>query len=202
VHLLVGELEGAVEHLGLGPFDDAALAGLSHDQSHVLARAREHARRRGLDAEQARHPRCGNLQDPHERPADQRQERGRVGEHDGDRLRPLEGERLRHELAQRDAQVREDQERDRVSQRRRDPRVEVVGEERLADGAHGDRKDGDRNLDGADEDDRRVHQRQRAFRAATTSLRAFLQARTARCHERVFGGDEDRVAHDEQPDQR
>jgi hypothetical protein len=68
VHLLVRELEGAVEHFVLDALDDAALAGFGDDQAHVLTGTGEHARGRRLDTEQPRHRRGRDLQQPDERP--------------------------------------------------------------------------------------------------------------------------------------
>ncbi len=198
---LSANLKAPVEHVGLDALDLPALAGLGHDQPYVLARAREHPRRRGLDAEQARHPRRGDLQQPHERlgrPAPG----ARSGTRAPWRAAPPSARamRLRHELAERDAQVREDQERDRVGERRREPRVEVVGRGAARPMAPmAIEKTVIADLRRCDEADRRVHQRQRALRAPTTGVGAFLQARTARCHERVLGGDEDRVAQTSNP---
>ncbi len=117
-----------------------------------------------------------------------------------DRLRLLERQRLGDELAEGDAEVGQDQERERVGDPVRERRVEVVGQERLPDRAQGDAEDGDPDLDRTDELDRMVHQVERRAGTTAAGLGVGLEPRSARGHERVFGRNEDRVPEHEQED--
>ena len=200
VDLLVREVEDLVEHLLLVGRDHARVLGAGDDVADVLLGVGEHACRRGSDAEEPRHRVRRHLQQPVEGPDDRLEDLERDRDQLGDRLRPLQGERLRHELAERDAEVREDQERERVGDPVRDGRVEVAGEQRLADGAERDPEDGDPDLDGADELDRMVHQVEGGARPAAAGFRVGLEARPPRGHQRVLGRDEDRVPEHEQED--
>ena len=127
--LLVGELEGACTACSCSTPSTTPLWPASATISRMSSsRAREHPRRAKTRCRTgASTARRGFLQEPHERPGDQARSRDRVREHHGERLCPLERDRLGDELAQRDAQVREDQERDCEGERRCEPRVEVIG---------------------------------------------------------------------------
>ena len=155
---------------------------------------------RGSDAEEPRHRVRRHLQRPVEGPHDRLQDLERDRDQLRDRLGPLEGERLRHELAEGDAEVGEDQEREHERDPVRDDGVEVAREQRLADGAERDPEDGDPDLHGADELDRMVHQVEGGARTAAAGVRVGLQARPPRRHQCVLGRDEDRVPEHEQED--
>jgi hypothetical protein len=113
-------------------------------------------------------------------------------------LGALERNRLRNELAERDAQVGEDeegdQERDGVRLHEREP----VLHERLADRAHRDARNRDAHLHRADEPHRVVHHRECAAGAVSAGVDELLQTRAACRHERVLGCNEQRVPHHEQ----
>ena len=64
-------------------------------------------------------------------------------------LGALERDRLRHELAEDDAEVGQDQEREQEGDAARDPVVEVARDERLPEGTEEDPEDGDPDLDRA-----------------------------------------------------
>ena len=166
----------------------------------VLLGVGELARRRRRDAEEPRDRVRGDLQEPGERLDDRLQDLERDRDHLRDRLGPLERERLRHQLAERDAEVGEDQECERVGDRVRERGVEVVGQERLADGTEGDPEDRDPDLDRADELDRVVHQVERRTGTPAAGVGLGLEAGPPRRHERVLGRDEDRVPQHEQED--
>ena len=200
VDFLVREVEDLVEHLLLGRRDHARVLGAGDDVANLLLGVGELAGRRRRDPEEARDRVSRDLQQPGERLHDRLQDLERDRERLRDRLGPLQRERLRHELAERDAEVGEDQEREHVRDPVRERRVEVARQERLADGTEGDPEDGDPDLDGADELDRVVHQVERGARTAAAGLRVRLEARPPRRHERVLGRDEDRVPEHEQED--
>ena len=116
-------------------------------------------------------------------------------------LRLLQRDRLRDELAEHDAQVRQDGERDHEGDAAREE-VEVARDERLADRTEGDPDDGDPDLDGRDEPDGLVHQPERGARRPAAALRALLEPVAARRDERVLGRDEDRVQeHEDEHDE-
>ena len=140
VRLLVGEVEDLVEHLLLRLLD---LLGLRDDQADVLLRVHRHPGRRRLDAEEPRDAVRRSLQDPDERVGDPAQPVERHGEPERQPLGPLERDRLRHELAEDDAQVRQDQEREQERDAARDPVAEEVREERLSERTEEDPEDRD-----------------------------------------------------------
>ena len=195
VGLLVGEVEDLVEHLLLRLLD---LLGLRHDQADVLLRVHRHPGRRRLDAEEPRDPVRRPLQHPHERIRDPPQPVERHGKPEGQALGALERDRLRHELAEHDAQVGQDQERDEEGDAARDPVVEVAREQRLAQGTEQDPEHRDPDLDRGDEAHGLVEQPERRPRPAVAALRQLLEAGAPRRHERVLGGDEDRIPQHEQ----
>ena len=200
VDFLVREVEDLVEHLLLGRRDHARVLGAGDDVADVLLGVGELARRRRRDAEEPRDRVRGDLQEPGERLDDLLQDLERNRDRLRDRLGPLQRERLRHELAERDAEVGEDQECERVGDRVRERGVEVVGQERLADGTEGDPEDRDPDLDRADELDRVVHQVERGTGTPAAGVGLGLEPGPPRRHERVLGRDEDRVPQHEQED--
>ena len=100
-------------------------------------------------------------------------------ERDREHLGLLQRDRLGDELAEHDAEVREDGERDHEGDAAREE-VEVAGDERLADRTEGDPEDGDPDLDGRDEPDGLVHQsRARCARRGCRRRRAPRAGRAA-----------------------
>ena len=129
---------------------------------------------------------------------DPRQPVERDGERYRERLRLLQRDRLRHELADDDREVREDRERDEERDGVRQRRLHELGEQGLADGTEQDREDRDPDLHRRDEADGIVHEAKRRLRAAAATLRALLEARATARDEGVLGCHEDRVPQDEQ----
>ena len=111
--LLVGEVEDLVEHLLLRRRDLAGVLGARDDLADLLLGVDELADGRRTEAEEAHDRVRGHLQRPDERPRGELQQRERIGDRHRVALGLLESDRLGRELAERDAQVGEDQERDR-----------------------------------------------------------------------------------------
>ena len=201
--LLRGEVEDLVEHLLLGLLELADVLGRGDRVADVLARVGDHPGRRGLHAQEPEDDVRGLLEQPDERVRDPREPVERDGERDRERLGLLQRDRLRHELADDDGEVREDRERDQERDRVGERRLHEVREERLSDRTEQDREDRDPHLDGRDEADRVVHEAERCLRAAAASLGALLETRAPRRDERVLGRHEDRVPqHEEEHDER
>ena len=146
------------------------------------------------------HPsdRAGRLvQQPHERMEDPAENLERPREQQRQRLGLLQRDRLRNELAEHDAQVREDDEGDRVREPARHGIAEEPGDERRADGTDEDPEDRDPDLHGADEADGLVHQPQRRRGTPRAALRDLFQPRSARRDERVLSRHEHGIARDQ-----
>jgi hypothetical protein len=195
VGFLVGEVEDLVEHLLLRLLD---LLRLRDDQADVLFRVHGQAGGRGLDAEQARNGVGRLLEHPHQRIRDPAQPVERDGEPDGHALRPLQRDRLRHQLAEDDAQVGQDEEREDERDAARHPVVEEARQEGLPQCTQQDPEDGDPDLDGGDEANGLVEQTERRPRPPVAAPRQLLEPGPPRRDERVLGGDEDRIPQNEQ----
>ena len=140
-HLLRGEVEDLVEHLLLGLLELADVLGRGDAVADVLARVGDHPGRRGLHPEEAEHEVRGHLQEPDDGMRDAPEEVERDRERDRERLGLLERDRLRHELAEDDGEVRQDREGDEEAHRRRERRLHQIRDQRLADRTDEDRED-------------------------------------------------------------
>ena len=197
VGLLVREVEDLVEHLLLPGLDHSGVLGLGQDVAELLLGVPGKTCRRRLDAEHPRHRRGRAVEHPHEGMRDDPEEPQRPGQDDRGRLPALERDRLRHELAEHDAQVRQDQEREHE----RDParqEAEEARDERLGERTEQDPEHGDPHLDGRDVPNGLVHEPERDLRALAPAGGAFLEPRATRGHDRVLGRDEERVPQHEE----
>jgi hypothetical protein len=199
VSLLVGEVEDLVEHLLLLLLDLAVLARAPKHQLQLrFGKDAFLASRARLDPEEPREGVRGFLEEPDEGV------RGNVerlhGKRDPERGRlvPLERDRLRHELAERDVQVRHDRESQAERETGREDGLEIVLEERLTHGAEQQRKERNPELNRPDEADRVVHNPQRDPRPQVPLGSELVEPRPARRHERVLGRDEERVPQHDQ----
>ena len=164
-HLRGGEfakVEQLAQHLRRLPGEHAALLALAYDPGEVFRRPQVFVAAVGaVDAEQQQEP----VRDP-VRQADDRIERELHGTHDrADRerglLRLLQGDRLRHHLADDDVQEGEGRDRHRGRETVRDEapeqvgstddRADPLGEDRLADHAEAETRRRDAQLRGRDE---------------------------------------------------
>ena len=155
--------------------------------SDVLPRVRDHPGRRGLQRKSREHGVPRLLQQPDQRIRDPREPVERDRERDGEQLGLLQGDGLRHELAEDDGKVGEDRERDQERDRSGKWRLEELGEQRLADGTEQDRRNRDPDLNGRDEADRIVHEAEsrspprppRSARSSSLRRRAVTRAYSA-----------------------
>ena len=196
--LLRGEVEDLVQHLLLGLFELPVILGRRDRVPDVLTGVRDHPGRRGLDAEKPEDGIRRHLQEPDDRMRDSPEEVERHREHHRERLGLLQRDRLRHQLAEHDGQVREERERDQERNRVRERRLHEVRDERLADGTDEDREDGDAELRARDEADRLVHQSERRASSAVAVGRTLLESRPSRRDQRILGRDEHRAPQDEE----
>ena len=137
------------------------------------------------------------LQQPDERP-EQDEERA-YRRRDGERgpLRVPERDPFRHELADHDVQVGDDQEGQDDGEERRHHAVETVGEHLLAERADGEARDRHAELHRRDEPRRVAGDPTHRSRALVPLVLELQDARPARGDEAVFGRDEERVHQDE-----
>ena len=140
------------------------------------------------------------LKQPDQRPEDEEEpaDRGRQPER-----RPLgmaERDPFRHELADHDVQVRDDQQREDDGEERRHHRVETAREHLFAECADGQRGDRHAELHRGDEARRVARDAQHGSGAAIALVLELHDPRAPRGDEPVLGRDEERVQ-EEQPEQ-
>ena len=116
--LLRGEVEDLVEHLLLRLLELTDVLGRGDRVTNVLTRVREHPGGCRVDPKHTEYRVRRHLQQPHDRVRDAAEEVEWDGEHDGERLRLLQGRCLRHELAEHHREVRQDGEGDEEAHRR------------------------------------------------------------------------------------
>ena len=104
---------------------------------------------------------------------------------------------LRHELADHDVQVRDDQQREDDGEDRRHHRLEEVREHRLAEGADRQRGERDAELHRRDEPRRVAGDPQHGARPPVPLALELADARPARRDEAVLGRHEERVQEDQ-----
>jgi hypothetical protein len=198
----LAEAEDALEHVGLLGLERAALLALGDEDLEVLGR------RSQLPLAGRLHP-----QDPHDpvaRPVEEVDEGGeelaeelegpRRHEHSG--LGPLDGERLRRQLAEDDVEHGDDDEGDdhrsgargRVAQADRlEDRPQQLGEGGLAQPAQAQACERDAELAGGEVAVDVLHLLAREHRGAPALLGQLLEAGRARAGERELGRDEEAV---------
>ena len=153
----------------------AVVLGRGDAVADVLARVGDHPGRRGLHAQEAENGVRRLLEHPHDRVRDPREQSSGTASAIASTSALLERDRLRHELAEDDGEVRQDREGDQERDGRRERRLHQAREQRLADGTEEDRGDGDPDLHGRDEADRVVHQAERRARPAAAALGPLLE---------------------------
>jgi hypothetical protein len=195
VDFLVGEVEGLVDQLLLGFLDLRGLGDQHPDLVLGVACARRVA---WVDAEQADDEVGRLLHDPDQRLGDEVEAFERDDEPQHELLARRERERLRHELAEYDVEVRDDEQGDGEGGPRREPRVEDFREDRLADGADEDRERRHAELGRGDEADGIVEEADGQPRTPAAGVRDRGQSRPPRGHQRVLGRDEVGVPQHEQ----
>ncbi len=126
-------------------------------------------------------------------------EEGAHGRRDRQRgpLRVAERDPLRHELADHDVQIRDDQQRDDHREHRRHKGVELVGEHLLAERADPEARHRHAELHGSDEPRRVAGDLEHLPGAAIPLVLKLEDPRSARGDQAVLGPDEERVRNDQ-----
>jgi hypothetical protein len=153
-----------------------------------------------LEPERAEHELARPLQHPDER-REHREERAHGhGDPEGRRFGVAERHALRHELAEDDVEVGEDEVREDHGDDRREPRLEGVRERLLAESTDTQRGERDAELHRRDEARRVRRDAQHVARAAVPLVMELDHPRPARGDERVLRRDEERVQQDQDGD--
>ena len=139
----------------------------------------------------------GSLEDPDQRPEQQEEAAHRGRDREGHPLRVLERHALRDELADDHVEERDDQEGEEDREDRRDPGIEEILEDGLAQSADSQRGERDAQLHGGDEARRLRRDRENRARAAVALALQLANARAARGDEAVLGRDEEPVQQDQ-----
>ena len=195
--LAVGEVEDVVEELLLRERDHAVLSAWSTSARSSSA-LRIVSPATTLSIPNGRRSSCADRCSSHtsgrEHPPDHLD---RARDQHRERLGAVERERLRHQLAEHDAEVRDDRERQDEADPRRQGVAEELADERLRHRAGDDPERRDPDLNRRDDAHRVVHQAQ-GGRHAPSLPRGERGA--PRGHDGVLGDHEERVAGDEDED--
>ena len=191
----------AVEHLLLGLLDQAGVLGLGDDAAQLVDGVDRGARGGDGHAERPQQDPRGALQHPGERGDDALQQRDRARDEGGDARGAVQRDRLRHELAEDDAQVGDDREREHERDARRDggsKSSEKTGTPTRAE-RDAERRDADLHRPDEARPGRRSAAARRPRRGSRRCASSSTCARGA-VSERVLGDDEERVRDEERED--
>ena len=197
---LVGEVEDLVEHLLFLVLDLSLLRRRAEEHAQLGLGVRLVLGARWLEAERAQDQRGRFLEHPDQRPEDEKEPVDGRRQRERGALGMAERDPLRHELADHDVQVRDDEQSDDHGEDGGHHRVEMVREHLFAESTDGERGDRHPELHGRDEARRIARDPQHGTRAAVALVLQLHDPRAARGDEAVLGRHEERVQ-EHQPEQ-